>query len=630
MTLKSLTEAKDELVGELEALASLAKTAGTSSLHDRLVADRLPRLREERLVLVVLGEFNHGKTTFVNALLGGTVLPTGITPTTALIHEVRFGDTPHAEVVFRPKEPGDAPPSDRTDATAGAKTGPDADPVLGGVRERRTLEWGKLGDLVVGGELPPDEVLRVEIAYPAEILRDRVTLVDTPGVNDLNLQRAEITYGYVPRADAVVFLLDAGQILKESERRFLREKLLGAGRDRIVFAVNKSDLLDAAEREQVETYARKQLGQIVPGAPVLLISAERALAGDRGTSGFEALTTRLNELLGQNRLRMLVDYGADEGLRVATILSRGLEVRRRALTMEPEELARRMEALERDLEASKGLIAERKKRIQEEVAAVRAVARRDLFAFAEEFATALPTQIEPQSADDVRKFLGSFIEDTWRRWLEREGEVVGGKLETLAEEIVAIVNEDARDAAQKLKAFLGEAASNVDIKVDTLAYDVSVFALGAFGMSVMVLSNLLVGGLLTLAAPMLAFVFKERIDREVKKKAVANAPEVVRAAARKIEPELVGTIDRFGDKLSEFVETATEELRRSVIEVLESTRGALETARTNVASPIAEVDALLTKARGAHERIERLRARVWQDAANELGNPSPIASEGNN
>src|SRR4051812_24568454 len=98
MTLKSLTEAKDELVGELEALASLAKTAGTSSLHDRLVADRLPRLREERLVLVVLGEFNHGKTTFVNALLGGTVLPTGITPTTALIHEVRFGDTPHAEV----------------------------------------------------------------------------------------------------------------------------------------------------------------------------------------------------------------------------------------------------------------------------------------------------------------------------------------------------------------------------------------------------------------------------------------------------------------------------------------------------------------------------------------------------
>src|SRR6266545_3357995 len=101
MALKSLIETKNELIAELNSLAGLAQKAGTSSLHDRLVNDRLPRLQEERMVLVVLGEFNHGKTTFVNALLGGAVLPTGITPTTALIHEVRYGEVPRAEVVFR-------------------------------------------------------------------------------------------------------------------------------------------------------------------------------------------------------------------------------------------------------------------------------------------------------------------------------------------------------------------------------------------------------------------------------------------------------------------------------------------------------------------------------------------------
>jgi predicted GTPase len=94
---------------------------------------------------------------------------------------------------------------------------------------------------------------------PRRSCSDRVTLVDTPGVNDLNLQRAEITYGYVPRADAVVFLLDAGQILKESERRFLRDRLLGAGRDRIVFAINKADLLSESERTEVMEYATRQL-----------------------------------------------------------------------------------------------------------------------------------------------------------------------------------------------------------------------------------------------------------------------------------------------------------------------------------------------------------------------------------
>ncbi len=599
MALSTLIESKNQLIETLVRLAELAKVSGVPSLHDRLQADRIPRLREERLVLVVLGEFNHGKTTFVNALLGGNVLPVGITPTTALIHEVRYGTIPKAEVVFR--APEDADISAEHTRLAGGK--------------RQALEWTKLGELVVGGNIHPDEVLRVEIEYPAEMLRDRITLVDTPGVNDLNLQRAEITYGYVPRADAVVFLLDAGQILKESERTFLRDKLLGAGRDRIVFAINKSDILDEAERTQVFDYAKKQISQIVPGAPVLLISSEKKLAGDEAASGFTMLQARLNDLLGQNRLRMLVDYGADEGQRVADMLYRSLAVRRRALTMSADELERRIQAAEKDLEVSRAQVAERQKMIQEEVSAVRAVARRDLFAFAEEFANAIAAQVEKQSADDTRRFLASYIEDTWKQWLEREAVLVGSKLEALAENIVAIVNEDARDAAAKVKAFLGDSATNLDIKVDTLAYDVSVFALGAFGMSVMVLSNLLVGGLLTLAAPVLAILFKDRVDKEVKKKAAENAPEVIRAAARKIEPELVGGIDRFGQKLTEFLNTATEELRRSVVEVLHSTRTAHAQAKADAAPPVAEVERNLHESKSLADQVAALRARVWEDAA---------------
>lgn len=608
MSLSELTETKNTLVVELEGLAKLAERTGAPSLRDRLANDRLPRLREERLVLVVLGEFNHGKTTFVNALLGGTVLPTGITPTTAMIHEVRHGDEQRAEVVLRPKD-------------AGGEAIVDPLRVVGG--ERKPLAWAKLEALAVGGEFDADQVLRVEIDYPAEILRNKVTLVDTPGVNDLNLQRAEITYGYVPRADAVVFLLDAGQILKDSERRFLRDKLLGAGRDRIVFAINKADVLDERERDEVLAYARKQLTALVPGAPVMLISAEKEIAGDRDGSGFGELVDRLRELLGENRLRMLVDYGADEGLRVSQMVLRGLQVRRRALSMTSEELERRIAALEKDLEGAKGLVAERVKRVHEEVGAVRAVARRDLFAFAEEFATAIPAQIEQQTADDVRRYLPGFIEDTWKKWLEREGAVVGNKLETLAEEIVAIVNEDAREQSKKLEAFLGDAASTLDVKVDTLPYDVGVFALGAFGMGVMVLSNLLVGGLLTLAAPVLALVFKDRVDKEVKKKALASAPDVVRQVARKVEPELLATIDNFGKKLAEFVENASEEMRRSLIEVLNSTKSAHASAQEDSAGALREVDELIEQAHGLKDRIESLRRTAWSAAAASVDAESP-------
>ena len=87
-------------------------------------------------------------------------------------------------------------------------------------RARRFLER------VLSEDNPVSEVAYVELGYPSELLVNNVVLVDTPGVNDLNEQRAEVTYGYVPRADAVVFLLDAGQALKDSEREFLRSRVL--------------------------------------------------------------------------------------------------------------------------------------------------------------------------------------------------------------------------------------------------------------------------------------------------------------------------------------------------------------------------------------------------------------------
>ncbi len=609
MALRDLNQTKTELMGALRELAELCRDAGARSLHERLVTDRLPRLEEERAVLVVLGEFNHGKTTFVNALLGGPVLPTGITPTTALIHEVKHGDEARAALVRRPPE---------------AKMDERARPIAG---PREEIPFSQLVELVSGGQVDPNDALRVEIEYPAELLRDRVTLVDTPGVNDLNLQRAEITYGYVPRADGVVFLLDSGQILKESERRFLRERLLGAGRDRIVFAINKSDLLTERERAEVMEYATRQIEALVPGAPVMFLSATKALAGDREGSGLDALLGRLGSLLGNDRLRMIVDYAADEGLRVGEILGRGLAVRRRALSMGSDELARRTKALEDDMDKARAQVDKRKARIDEEVAALKAVVARDLETFTNEYAAAVRLEVEKSSAEDIRKYLPGFIEETWRRWLEGEAKTVGEKLESLADEMVAIVNEDAREAGAQLKSFLGEGSAQMDVKVDTLAYDVSVFALGALGMGVAVAVNLAAGAVLTVAAPVLAMFFKERVDAEVKRRAMDAAPEAVRAVSAKVGPELQATIERFGEKLSDFVGAASEELRRSMLEVLTATREAQAQAVEGEAPQTQPVDAMIAQQQALKTTIERLRSQVWEQAVEGIaGIPMAIGS----
>ncbi len=178
-------------------VADVAESAGLSSTARDVREVRVPKLDEERFQVVVLGEFNHGKSTLINALLGDALLPVGITPTTAVLAHIRHGDRLRADLILE----------------SGARRSLD-----GPLDARKLSDW-----LTVAGEAArqdassgseaSDPLAYVEIFHSAPFLKDNVTLVDTPGVNDINEQRAEITYGYVPRADAALFLLDATQIL---------------------------------------------------------------------------------------------------------------------------------------------------------------------------------------------------------------------------------------------------------------------------------------------------------------------------------------------------------------------------------------------------------------------------------
>src|SRR5208283_1009703 len=191
--------------------------------------------------------------------------------------------------------------------------------------KRESIPFERAKTFAVGGGSATGEVDYLEIGYPAWLLKERIVLVDTPGVNDLSLQRADITYSYIPRADAVLFLLDAGQILKESERVFLNDKLLKASRDKIVFVIAKWDLLSYDEQREALAYAKNHLSTLVKGPVVFPISAEKALAGDRAASGIDDLVSYLTHFLAEERGRILLDNALGEGLGAAQLLSKGVD-----------------------------------------------------------------------------------------------------------------------------------------------------------------------------------------------------------------------------------------------------------------------------------------------------------------
>jgi len=580
----SFAREKSGVLAALREVAQLAEDAGADSLARRLTVERIAHLEEERFHLVVLGEFNHGKTTFVNALLGAAVLPAGVTPTTAVIHHIVHGTSPGAAVV----------------SADGSRT---------------ELTMSELSDFVVGGKAAREDVRYVEVRHPAPLLAGGVVLVDTPGVNDLNLSRAEITYSYIPRADAVLFLLDAGQILKESERAFLEQKLLAASRDKVLFVVNKIDLLTPGEREEALAYATANLARLVPSPRIYAISAQRALAGDRAGGGLAPFLDDLSKFLADERGRILLDNALEEGLRTAETLRRSLEVQRRALALDSADLERRLRGLESDLEHSGSAASERERRVRERLAGVKALVRRETVEFGERFARALPAEIEAGKSDELKKYLPGFIEERFRSFADQQAEDIAARLEAVAEEAIAFLEEDARASASRLTETLGPASPELNLDVSTFAYDVGVFALGAFGIGVMALSNVLVGGALTLAAPVLAYVFRDRADKEVKRRAAEAAPAAVREAAAKMADLLDARIDEFGDRLAHFVTSASEELTRSVAEVLRAASRAKldgETAREDLDRRTAMSSVRLV---AAVSRMETQRKALWAVSA---------------
>src|SRR5262249_21166465 len=151
--------------------------------------------------------FNHGKTTFVNALLGATVLPVGVTPTTAVIHHLEYAESPRAEVVYESGEKKPLPFDQVKLFAVGGAEAPHHSVTMGPQAAPNPGAQSAPAGAVQGAPTPGGhDVKHLEVGYPAELLRERVALVDTPGVNDLSLQRADITYSYIPRSDAVLFL----------------------------------------------------------------------------------------------------------------------------------------------------------------------------------------------------------------------------------------------------------------------------------------------------------------------------------------------------------------------------------------------------------------------------------------
>jgi small GTP-binding protein len=267
---------------ELRALEQSLARAGAAREDLDSLGTSLAQL-DQLFLLVIVGEFNSGKSTLINALLGEQLLEDGVTPTTHRIHCLTWGEASSRE----------------TDGS--------------GVEH---------------------------IQAPIDILR-QIQIVDTPGTNALDRDHETLTQSFVPRSDLVVFVTSADRPLTESERAFI-EGIREWGK-KLVLVINKMDFLGSDEdRHQVEAFVRENSEKILGFEPhVFPVSARQALAAklsaDNPAPTADADFTALEEYLTQTldedervRLKLLNPLGV--GLRLGENYTQSLDQRLDLLT----------------------------------------------------------------------------------------------------------------------------------------------------------------------------------------------------------------------------------------------------------------------------------------------------------
>jgi small GTP-binding protein len=285
---------------EQRLLVELRETLEREQSDERRRVDDLIATLEDLFTLVIVGEFNAGKSSLINALFGQRLRTEGPIPVDDVISILRYGEE---------------------------------------------ASQRKLSDYVI------------EQFYPIEFLRN-ITLVDTPGTNSIVQRHQEITEDYIPRADLVIFVTSIDRPLSESERKFL-EYIREWGK-KIVFMINKVDTKSDAEVQQVIDYLAQNLRSIFQLDPVIYpVAAKVALESKLGNlpprewtrSRFEALEDYIfNVLSEKERVRIKLSAPLDTIISLSKKQFRMIESRRELLAADRQ----RIESITEQLTRSRG------------------------------------------------------------------------------------------------------------------------------------------------------------------------------------------------------------------------------------------------------------------------------------
>lgn len=439
---------------QIEVLSHLEMAAWQGDVN-RLLA----RVQNDNFKVLVMGEFNRGKSTFINALLGQKVLPAYAVPTTAIINEVKWGTQQRAFLhALRAAD--------------------------GTIQEPREIPVEQIKDYVIIKDTQqrassqqvtyqsPYE--KVELFWPLEICRDGVEIIDSPGLNE-DIERQKITLEYLKTVDVVLYVIACDFPVSSTEIQVIKT-IKDAGHEHTFFICNRMNMIDDEERDMVK---HRCLSLLVESREeekfVFFIDARGALEGKLRNSQEQLRGSHLLEVEGMLKTFLATERGRIKIVRPATELKASIREARRSLPEREKMLHTDLQTLLIHYDKAKGeldqLEAERHQ-IYVRLQNFRAETKRIVFDAARSFYTDMASQVPTWTADyqiqegmgmlelfshgarervvsEVTAFLTNQVKEEFDRWKTATFEpLIASRFSSLARELDEKTKKFADDLEQ--------------------------------------------------------------------------------------------------------------------------------------------------------------------------------------